>query len=37
LTKEKHWNVKQLEEKVEELLNPPSKEEKKSVKPKEKQ
>ncbi|MFF2754491.1 nucleoid occlusion protein [Psychrobacillus sp. NPDC058041] len=36
LTKEKHWNVKQLEEKVEELLNPPSKEEKKSVKPKRK-
>lgn len=36
LTKEKHWNVKQLEEKVEELLNPPSKEEKKSAKPKRK-
>jgi ParB family chromosome partitioning protein len=36
LTKEKHLNVKQLEEKVEELLNPPTKEEKKSVKPKRK-
>lgn len=33
---ENHWNVKQLEEKVEEILNPPSKEEKKSVKPKRK-
>ncbi|TQR20025.1 nucleoid occlusion protein [Psychrobacillus vulpis] len=33
---EQHWNVKQLEEKVEELQNPPSKEEKKSPKSKRK-
>ncbi|WP_391118740.1 nucleoid occlusion protein [Psychrobacillus sp. L3] len=36
MTKEKHWNVKQLEEKVDELLNPPSKEDKKLAKPKRK-
>ncbi|WP_391206032.1 nucleoid occlusion protein [Psychrobacillus sp. L4] len=36
MTKEKHWNVKQLEEKVNELLNPPSKEDKKLAKPKRK-
>lgn len=33
---EKHWNVKQLEEKVGEFLNPPSKENKKPSKPKRK-
>lgn len=36
MTIENHWNVKQLEEKVEELLHPPSKEDKKSTKPKRK-
>ncbi|QFG01034.1 nucleoid occlusion protein [Psychrobacillus glaciei] len=36
MTKEKHWNVKQLEAKVDELLNPPSKEDKKLAKPKRK-
>lgn len=33
---EYHWNVKQLEDKVEEILNPPTKDEKKLVKPKRK-
>ncbi|WP_313892706.1 nucleoid occlusion protein [Psychrobacillus sp.] len=33
---ENHWNVKQLEEKVEEFLNPPIKEDKKTAKPKRK-
>ncbi|WP_144513468.1 nucleoid occlusion protein [Bacillus sp. FJAT-22090] len=32
MTIENHWNVKQLEEKVEEILNPPTKEDKKTVK-----
>lgn len=36
LTIEQHWNVKQLEAKVDELLNPPTKEEKKSTKPRRK-
>ena len=36
LTIEQHWNVKQLEEKVDELLNPPTKEDKKSAKPRRK-
>ena len=29
VTIEQHWNVKQLEEKVDEFLNPPTKEDKK--------
>ena len=36
LTIEQHWNVKQLEEKVDEFLNPPTKEDKKSAKPRRK-
>lgn len=36
LTIEQHWNVKQLEAKVDELLNPPTKEDKKSAKPRRK-
>lgn len=36
MTIENHWNVKQLEEKVEEILNPPTKEDKKAAKPRRK-
>jgi len=36
LTIEQHWNVKQLEEKVDEFLNPPTKEDKTSAKPRRK-
>ena len=36
MTMENHWNVKQLEQKVEEILNPPLKEDKKAAKPKRK-
>ena len=36
MTMENHWNVKQLEQKVEEIINPPLKEDKKSAKPKRK-
>lgn len=36
MTMENHWNVKQLEQKVEEILNPPLKEDKKTAKPKRK-
>ncbi|MFJ7972900.1 nucleoid occlusion protein [Psychrobacillus sp. NPDC096389] len=36
MTIENHWNVKQLEQKVEEIINPPLKEDKKAAKPKRK-
>ncbi|TQR11515.1 nucleoid occlusion protein [Psychrobacillus soli] len=36
MTIENHWNVKQLEQKVEEILNPPMKEDKKATKSKRK-
>lgn len=36
MTIENHWNVKQLEQKVEEIVNPPLKEDKKTAKPKRK-
>ncbi|GGA45672.1 nucleoid occlusion protein [Psychrobacillus lasiicapitis] len=36
MTIENHWNVKQLEQKVEEIINPPMKEDKKATKPKRK-
>lgn len=36
MTMENHWNVKQLEQKVEEIINPPLKEDKKAAKPKRK-
>lgn len=36
MTIENHWNVKQLEEKVDEILNPPMKEDKKATKPRRK-
>ena len=36
MTIENHWNVKQLEQKVEEIINPPMKEDKKAIKPKRK-
>ncbi|SES41104.1 nucleoid occlusion protein [Psychrobacillus sp. OK032] len=36
MTMENHWNVKQLEQKVDEIINPPLKEDKKAAKPKRK-